>query len=81
VRYFARRPQVQERMTVQIANMLKEALGTDDVAVIIEADHLCVASRGVQDITSNTVTSEYCGKFLDAKTREEFLNYIALNNK
>jgi GTP cyclohydrolase I len=81
VRYFARRPQVQERMTIQIANMLKETLGTDDVAVIIEADHLCVASRGVQDITSNTVTSEYCGKFLDTKTREEFLNYLSLTNK
>jgi GTP cyclohydrolase I len=76
VRYFARRPQVQERMTIQIANMLKEALNTDDVAVLIEADHLCVASRGVQDVTSNTVTSEYSGKFLDAKTREEFLLYV-----
>ncbi|MBW7845291.1 MAG: GTP cyclohydrolase I FolE [Bacteroidia bacterium] len=79
VRYFARRPQVQERMTIQIANMLKETLNTNDVAVLIEADHLCVASRGVQDITSNTVTSEYCGKFLDTKTREEFLKYIHLN--
>jgi GTP cyclohydrolase I len=80
VRYFARRPQVQERMTIQIANMLKETLGTNDVAVLIEADHLCVASRGVQDITSNTVTSEYSGKFLDVKTREEFLKYITLNS-
>ncbi len=79
VRYFARRPQVQERMTIQIANMLKETLNTNDVAVLVEADHLCVASRGVQDITSNTVTSEYCGKFLDTKTREEFLKYIHLN--
>jgi GTP cyclohydrolase I len=80
VRYFARRPQVQERMTIQIANMLKEALGTNDVAVIIEADHMCVASRGVQDVTSNTITSEYSGKFLDVKTREEFIKYISLNN-
>lgn len=80
VRYFARRPQVQERMTIQIANMLKEALGTNDVAVLIEADHLCVASRGVQDVTSNTITSEYSGKFLDVKTREEFLKYITVNN-
>lgn len=78
VRYFARRPQVQERMTIQIANMLKESLNTDDVAVLIEADHLCVASRGVQDVTSNTITSEYCGKFLDMKTREEFLSYIRM---
>lgn len=80
VRYFARRPQVQERMTIQIANMLKEALGTNDVAVLIEADHMCVASRGVQDVTSNTITSEYSGKFLDVKTREEFLKYITINN-
>ena len=80
VRYFARRPQVQERMTIQIANMLKESLGTNDVAVIIEADHMCVASRGVQDVTSNTITSEYSGKFLDVKTREEFIKYISLNN-
>jgi GTP cyclohydrolase I len=80
VRYFARRPQVQERMTIQIANMLKEALGTNDVAIIIEADHMCVASRGVQDVTSNTITSEYSGKFLDVKTREEFIKYISLNN-
>jgi GTP cyclohydrolase IA len=78
VRYFARRPQVQERMTIQIANMLKETLHTNDVAVLIEADHLCVASRGVQDVTSNTITTEYCGKFLDVKTREEFLNYIRM---
>ncbi len=78
VRYFAQRPQVQERMTVQIANMLKEALGTDDVAVIIEADHMCVAMRGVQDVTSSTVTSDYSGKFLDMKTREEFIKMIAL---
>jgi GTP cyclohydrolase I len=80
VRYFAQRPQVQERMTIQIANMLKEALSTEDVAVIIEADHLCVASRGVKDVTSNTITSEYCGKFLDSKTREEFLKYVTMDN-
>jgi GTP cyclohydrolase I len=69
---------VQERMTVQIANMLKEVLGTNDVAVIIEADHMCVAMRGVQDVTSSTVTSDYSGKFLDMKTREEFIKMIAL---
>lgn len=78
VRYFAARPQVQERMTVQIANELKEVLQTDDVAVLVEADHLCVASRGIQDITSKTVTSEYSGKFLDQRTREEFLKYTQL---
>jgi GTP cyclohydrolase I len=58
--------------------MLKEALGTNDVAVIIEADHMCVAMRGVQDVTSSTVTSDYSGKFLDMKTREEFIKMIAL---
>ncbi|MFN4083334.1 MAG: GTP cyclohydrolase I FolE [Bacteroidia bacterium] len=78
VRYFAQRPQVQERMTIQIANMLKETLGTNDVAVLIEADHMCVAMRGVQDITSSTVTAEYSGKFMDVKTREEFVKMISL---
>jgi len=78
VRYFAARPQVQERMTIQIANELKEVLQTEDIAVLIEADHLCVASRGIQDITSKTVTSEYSGKFLDTKTREEFFRYIGI---
>lgn len=80
VRYFGSRPQVQERMTIQILNMLKESLKTDNVAVIIEADHLCVAARGVQDVTSNTITSEYSGKFLDASTREELLGLIAMDN-
>jgi GTP cyclohydrolase I len=78
VQYYAQRPQVQERMTIQIANELKEVLKTEDVAVIIEADHLCVASRGVKDVTSNTVTAEYSGKFMDVKTREELLHYISL---
>jgi GTP cyclohydrolase I len=58
--------------------MLKEALNTNDVAVIIEADHMCVAMRGVQDVSSSTVTSDYSGKFLDMKTREEFIKMIAL---
>jgi GTP cyclohydrolase I len=80
VRYFAQRPQVQERMTIQIANMLKEVLQSEDVAVIIEADHLCVASRGVKDVTSNTITSEYSGKFQDNKTRKEFLKYLTMDN-
>lgn len=79
VRYFAQRPQVQERMTIQIANMLKEVLHTEDVAVIIEADHLCVAMRGVQDLTSSTITAEYTGKFLDMKTREELHRMIVMD--
>ena len=76
VDYYARRPQVQERLTVQIANELKKALNTDDVAVVIEAKHLCVSSRGIQDSASSTVTAEYCGKFKDAATRKELLSYI-----
>lgn len=76
VQYYSKRPQVQERLTVQIANEMKEMLKTEDVAVIIEADHLCVASRGVQDVSSSTVTSSYHGKFLDSNVRDEFLKYV-----
>ncbi|MCL6493636.1 MAG: GTP cyclohydrolase I FolE [Ignavibacterium sp.] len=76
VQYYSKRPQVQERLTVQIANELREMLQTEDVAVIIEADHLCVASRGVQDVSSSTITSSYHGKFLDSNVREEFLKYV-----
>lgn len=76
VQYFSKRPQVQERLTVQIAEELKKALQTDDVAVIIDADHLCVASRGVKDVSSSTVTSSYHGKFLNNNTRNEFLKYV-----
>jgi len=78
VNYYSRRPQVQERLTRQIAEELKQALETEDVAVIMVADHLCVASRGIQDTSSQTVTADYSGKFQDAKTREEFLKYIEL---
>ncbi len=74
--YFAKRPQVQERLTIQIANEIKEVLQTDDVAVIVEADHLCVASRGVSDVGSSTVTSSYNGKFLNSETRKEFISNI-----
>lgn len=78
VQYFARRPQVQERLTVQISNELKTALQTEDVAVVIEAKHLCVASRGVQDIQSSTVTAHYSGKFNDEKLKSEFLSHIKM---
>jgi GTP cyclohydrolase I len=81
VRYFAQRPQVQERMTIQIVNMLKDVLHSQDVAVIIEADHMCVAMRGVQDVTSSTITAEYSGKFQDAKTREELMRMITLDKR
>lgn len=76
VQYFAKRPQVQERLTVQIANELKRALKTEDVAVVIDAQHLCVSSRGVEDRSSSTVTSHYSGKFETDATKEEFLKYI-----
>ena len=74
--YYAKRPQVQERLTMQIANDLKETLQTDGVAVIIDADHLCVASRGVNDVNSSTITSNYNGKFLNDETRKEFLSHV-----
>ena len=76
VQYYARRPQVQERMTMQIADELKQALQTEDVAVLIEADHLCVMSRGVNDVTSSTITAEYSGLFQEDQYRNEFLAYI-----
>jgi len=79
VQYFAKRPQVQERLTMQIGNELKELLGTDDIAVIIDAHHMCVSSRGIQDVNSSTVTSYYSGKFeKDEQTRSEFLKYLSL---
>ena len=78
VQFFAKRPQVQERMTVQIANELKEALQTEDVAVVIDASHMCVASRGVKDTSSSTTTAEYCGAFLNEATRQEFFKYLSL---
>lgn len=76
VEYFAKRPQVQERMTVQIAGKLKEILGTEDIAVLIDAKHLCVSSRGVEDDSSSTVTAYYGGKFQEQATKDEFLKYV-----
>lgn len=76
VQYYAKRPQVQERLTIQIAEELKTVLHTDHVAVVIEADHLCVSSRGIRDTSSQTVTSHYTGKFLNDHTRNEFLALI-----
>ena len=78
VQYFAKRPQVQERLTKQIAEELKKVLQTEDVAVLIEAEHLCVAARGVEDVNSKTVTAEYSGKFEDSDTREEFLSHVRM---
>jgi GTP cyclohydrolase I len=76
VQYYAKRPQVQERLTNQIANELKSILDTEDVAVIIDAKHLCVASRGVKDDTSSTVTAYYGGKFNKTEKITELQNYI-----
>ena len=76
VQYYAKRPQVQERLTNQIAEDLKSILGTDNVAVIIDAKHLCVSSRGIKDETSATVTSYYGGKFNTPSKIAELQNYI-----
>lgn len=76
VDYYAKRPQVQERLSRQIAEDLKEALNTEHVAVVIEAKHLCVSSRGIQDESSSTVTADYHGSFKEARVREEFLAYL-----
>ena len=79
VQYYSKRPQVQERLTMQIGNELKEVLGTEDVAVIMDAYHMCVSSRGVNDTNSSTVTSFFSGKFeKDEQSRNEFLKYISL---
>jgi len=79
VDYFAKRPQVQERLTMQVVQALQEALGTDDVACVIDAKHLCVNSRGVRDIVSSTVTSEFGGEFKNHNTKQEFLEYIKMD--
>lgn len=76
VDYFAKRPQVQERMTVQISNELKEVLETEDVAVLIDAKHMCVSLRGVEDTTSSTVTANYGGAFQNEVKKKEFLQYV-----
>jgi len=81
VEYYAKRPQVQERLTMQIVQELQIALGTEDVACIIDAKHLCVNSRGIKDIESSTVTSEFGGKFKNEQTRRELLEYIKLDTK
>ena len=79
VEYFARRPQVQERLNIQIVRELQQVLDTKDVACVIDAKHLCVNSRGIRDIDSSTVTAEYGGKFNEEAVRREFLDYITLD--
>lgn len=81
VDYYAKRPQVQERMTMQIVKDLKDALDTEDVACIIDAKHLCVNSRGIRDIESSTVTSEFGGQFKNQNIKKEFLDYIKFDTK
>lgn len=81
VDYYAKRPQVQERLTIQIVKELQEALDTQDVACVIDAKHLCVNSRGIRDVASSTVTSEYGGKFVEPDVRRDFLSYIGLETE
>ncbi|GJM60170.1 MULTISPECIES: GTP cyclohydrolase I FolE [Persicobacter] len=76
VQYYAKRPQVQERLNMQIATELKKMLQTEDVAVIIDATHLCVSSRGVKDTSSSTITAHYSGKFKEEARKKEFLAYV-----
>lgn len=77
VEYFAKRPQVQERLTIQIANELKQILNTEDVAVVIDAKHLCVSMRGVKDESSTTITASYSGKFKEDSVKKEFLSLLS----
>ena len=76
VEYFSKRPQVQERLTIQIVRALQKALNTKNVACVIDAKHLCVNSRGIKDIDSSTVTAEFGGKFKEKDVKREFLDYI-----
>jgi len=76
VQYFAKRPQVQERLTVQIGQELKDLLNTEDIAVVIDAVHLCVSSRGVEDTSSSTITSFYSGAFKQQEHKDAFFNHI-----
>jgi len=82
VEYYAKRPQVQERLTLQVIEELKRILKTENVACIIDAKHLCVNSRGIRDVASSTVTAEYGGVFKTNETlRKEFLSYIQLETE
>ncbi len=81
VDFFAKRPQVQERLTIQIVEELQKVLNTKNVACVIDAKHLCVNSRGIRDIESSTVTSEFGGEFKNINIKREFLDYIKLDTK
>ena len=77
VDYYSHRPQVQERLALQILNDLQNVLETKDVIVVINAKHLCVSSRGIKDKNSSTTTLEYGGCFSEKETRNEFLRIVA----
>lgn len=79
VDYYAKRPQVQERLTIQIVRELQKVLNTEDVACVMDAKHLCVNSRGIRDTASSTVTAEFGGAFKSKEARREFLDYIKLD--
>ena len=81
VDYFAKRPQVQERLTLQIVEELQKILNTENVACVIDAKHLCVNSRGISDISSSTVTSEFGGRFKEKEIKREFLDYLKLETE
>ena len=81
VQHFAKRPQVQERLTVQIVEKLKEVLNTENVACVVDAKHLCVNMRGVRDTKSSTITSRYSGLFNQNDNKSEFLKHISLDSK
>lgn len=81
VNFFSKKPQVQEKLTVQIVDFLKKELETEDVACIIDAQHLCVSMRGIKDVNSLTTTAEYSGKFLESNFKNEFLQLIVGENK
>ena len=81
VHYLSKRPQVQEKLTVQIIDYLKNELETDDVACVVEAKHLCVSMRGIKDVLSLTTTAEYSGKFLENNIKQEMLQLIGTNNE
>ncbi len=81
VQYYAQRPQVQERLTIQIVRELQKVLNTQDVACVIDAKHLCVNQRGIKDIASSTVTCEFGGIFKNQDKKQEFLDYIKLPTK
>ena len=81
VQYYAQRPQVQERLTLQIVEELQKVLNTKDVACVIDAKHLCVNARGISDITSSTVTAEFGGVFKKQEKKQEFLDYIKIETE